>query len=259
MSSLTKVPRSDQQKPTASDAVAIHSRPAALIFRVIAVVLSATGVILVSGLLTDAPTPSAFLFYTVQSNLLCIVWLLLLIIRTIQDIRREGVHGVSTPSARVSGAVMMAITVTMVIYLVVLLPAAFRQPGAYEPFTLTDTLVHVATPCFLILDWLLFIGKGSFRWFDPLLWALLPFAYLAFGFTAGALGVEFYPGQTFPYPFMDVARLGLIGTAAWIVGLTVAMEAVGYVYVAIDRGLGRLSTFTSSRTAPTDDESRLRR
>ena len=137
---------------------------------------------------------------------------------------------------------MMAITVTMVIYLVVLLPAAFRQPGAYEPFTLTDTLVHVATPCLLILDWLLFVGKGNFRWFDPLLWALIPLAYLVFGFTAGALGVEFYPGQTFPYPFMDVDTLGLGGTAVWIIGLTLSMEAIGYLYVAIDHVLGRFGS-----------------
>lgn len=222
--------------------VAISYRPAALAFRLIALVLAVTGVVRIAGLLTGAPEWSAFLFYTVLSNVLCIVWLVMLIVKTITDLRRYGVRGVSTPSPRLSGAVMMAITVTMVIYLVVLLPAAFQQAGDYEPFSFTDTLIHVLTPCLLILDWLLFVGKGFFRWIDPLLWALLPYTYLVFAFTYGAFGGEFYPGKTSPYPFMDVGTLDIGGVAMWLFGLTAGLVAIGYLFVLVDRLLARFGS-----------------
>jgi hypothetical protein len=51
----------------------------------------------------------------------------------------------------------------MLIYLIVLVPAGFQQVGDYTPFSLTDNPIHIITPCLLILDWLLFTPKGSFR------------------------------------------------------------------------------------------------
>ncbi|MEV4775473.1 Pr6Pr family membrane protein [Microbacterium sp. LWH12-1.2] len=227
-------------RPFANGAISV--RPLALAYRVVAVALIATGLIRITGMFSGSPEWGSLLFYTVLSNLLCLVWMLLLIIRTVRDLRQEGHRGASTPSARWSGAVMMAITVTMLIYLVVLVPAAFQQPGDYELFSFTDNLIHIITPCLLIGDWLLFVRKGAFRWIDPLLWALIPYAYLVFGFAAGAAGVEFYPGQTYPYPFMNVGALGIGGTALWIAGLTVALVGVGYLYVAVDRALALIRT-----------------
>src|SRR5690606_33471008 len=116
---------------------------------------------------------------------------------TARDLVCRGVRGFSVPSARVSGAVMMAITVTMCVYL--------------------------------------FVPKGSFRAADPLLWALIPLAYLVFALVFGGLGGEFAPGRSYPYPFLGVATLGAAGVAAWVAGLTVALIGVGYVFVAIDR------------------------
>ena len=69
--------------------------------------------------------------------------------------------------------------------------------------------------------------KGSSRWYDPLLWALIPYAYLAFSFTRAALGIEFREGQKYPYPFMDLEVLGLGGVAVWIIALTAGLVAVG--------------------------------
>jgi len=218
---------------------AIKSRGLALAFRSIAFIIILAGIARISGIFTSSPAWKSFLFYTVQSNLLCLAWIGILIWWTARDIRRSGVHGTSTPSARFGGAVMLAITVTMLIYLVVLVPISFQQAGDYVPFSLTDNLIHIITPCLLILDWLLFSPKGSFRWSDPLLWALIPIAYLAFAFTYGGLGGEFYPGARYPYPFMNIEALGLSGVALWLAGLAVALIAVGYVYVAADRVMGR--------------------
>lgn len=219
---------------------ALAARIPALAYRLIALGLIATGIIRITGVLTPSPTWNALLYYTVLSNILCLVWTALLAVRTIRDLRADGPRGHSTPSARWSAAVMMAITVTMIVYLVVLVPTAFVQGGDYVPFSLTDNLIHIVTPCLLIVDWLLFVPKGLLRWTDPLRWTLIPYAYLAFALVYGGSGGEFAPGKTYAYPFLDVATLGVGGVARWILMLSVALVAVGYVYVVIDRGLARI-------------------
>ncbi|WP_217132458.1 Pr6Pr family membrane protein [Leucobacter chinensis] len=214
---------------------AIANRWIALAYRAGAIIAIAMGIARITGLLSGSPSWDSLLFFTVQSNILCLLWVAALIVVTLSDLAASGAHGTSTPSARLSGAVMMAITVTMLIYLVVLVPTTFEQAGDYEVFSLTDNLVHIITPCLVIVDWLLFVPKGSFRWIEPPLWALIPYAYLVFAFTAGAAGVEFNPGQTYPYPFMNVAELGVGGVALWIIALSVALIGFGYVYVVVDR------------------------
>ena len=225
----------------------VGDRRAALAFRVLAVLVIALGVTRLLGIGDPPISPSSLLFYTMQSNILCLIWMVVLVVRTVRDLRRDGHRGWSTSSPRFGGAVMQAITVTMLIYLVVLLPQS--EPG-YVPFTLTDTLVHVVTPVLLILDWALFSPKGRFRGWDPLLWAALPYLYLLFAFGFGALGGEFSPGKSFPYPFMDITSLGLSGVAIWIAALTVALIAVGYLYVLADRILGHVALRRDSSIPP---------
>lgn len=219
---------------------ALSRRPAALIFRLLALALIATGVVRNADLLTGQPSWTSFLYYTMISDLLCLGWMLLLVVRTARDLRRTGPVGTSTPSARWSGAVMMAITVTMLIYVVVLVPTRI-DAGDTDIYSLTDTLIHIVTPGLLILDWLLFVPKGRFRWTDPLLWTLIPFAYLGWSLVYGALGGRFVGGDRYPYPFLDLDALGVGGVLSWIAALTIALVAVGFVYVVIDRMLGALA------------------
>ena len=227
--------------------MALPFRIAALVYRAVASVLIATGIIRVANLFTDAPSWSSFLYFTVLSNVLCLVWMVWSAIVTARDGASQGWRGFSTPSARGEGFVMMAITVTMLIYLIVLVPYLYEQPGAGAPFSLTDNLVHIVTPLLVVVDWLLFVPKGSFRAIDPVLWAIIPYLYLAFAFTYGAVGGDFGGGARVPYPFMDVEANGFWGVVAWIAGLTVALIAFGYVYYGIDRLLAR---FTPAREAP---------
>lgn len=220
----------------------IRSRVAALVFRLVALLLIATGIARLSDLFSGAPVFSSFLFYTGQSNLLCLAWMVLLTAWTIRDIVRDGPRGVTAPAPRLGAAVMMAITVTMLIYLVLLAPNAFQQSGgAYQPFGLTDTLMHIVTPCLLIADWLLFTPKGRLRAYDPLLWTIPPYAYLVFAFTRAALGGDFGPGRAYPYPFMNVDTHGVGGVALWIFGLSVSLVLVGYIYYGLDRLLAARS------------------
>ena len=217
----------------------LRFRGLAFFYRALASFVILVGIARVSNLMSAQPTWTAFLYYTVLSNVLCLGWMVASAIVTLRDAQAAGWVGTSTPSARGAAAVMMAITVTMLIYLIVLVPSTFEQPGTYEPFTLTDNLVHIVTPLLVIVDWLLFVPKGKVRRFDPFLWALPAYAYLLFAFTYSALGGRFGGGTVYPYPFMDVDVHGVGGVALWIIGLTVALVAVGYVYYVLDVWLGR--------------------
>ncbi|KQR39952.1 Pr6Pr family membrane protein [Microbacterium sp. Leaf159] len=239
-STASALPDSDRSRTPLFAHAALNSRPVALIYRILALAVIIAGVIRHSDVLTGAPNWTTLLFYTMVSNLLCLVWVALLVVRTGRDLGRRGPAGTSTPSARASGAVMMAITVTMLIYLVVLVPTRFAD-GDSDIFSLTDNLIHIITPLLVIVDWLVFVPKGSFRWTDPLLWTLIPYAYLVWAFIYGAVGGEFTPGQKYPYPFMDVDALGVGGVAQWIVALTLALVVVGLVFVVIDRALAALA------------------
>lgn len=244
-SAASALPDPDPARASLFAHAAVNSRPVALVYRILTLAVILTGVIRHSDVLTGAPNWTTLLFYTMVSNLLCLVWMILLVVRTARDLR-QGARGTSTPSPRGSGAVMMAITVTMLIYLVVLVPTRFAD-GDSDIFSLTDNLIHIVTPVLVIVDWLLFVPKGSFRWIDPLLWTLVPYAYLVWAFLYGSLGGEFTPGQKYPYPFMDVDALGVGGVAQWVVALTLALVVVGLVFVAIDRALAALARRTARR------------
>lgn len=220
--------------------MAFTYRPAALLFRITAVGVIATGLVRLVDVFGDEPGWSALLFYTGQSNVLCLVWMAIMAAVTVRDLGRDGTRGLSSPWPRLSAAVMMAITVTMLVYLVLLAPEAFQQSGGdYRPFGLTDNLVHIITPCLIIADWLWWAPKGRLRVHDPLLWAIPPYAYLGWAFAFSASGGMFGPDRRSPYPFMDVDLHGVGGVAAWIAAITVALVTFGFVYLGLDRALAR--------------------
>ncbi|WP_040166940.1 Pr6Pr family membrane protein, partial [Microbacterium gorillae] len=217
----------------------VSDRRIALAFRVLAPLVILWGVLRNADVFEGKFDGYTFLFFTVLSNLLGLVWFILQARRTAVDLRREGPRGTSTVSARFGGAVMMALTVTMLIYLFVLLPITLSNPNSdYVPFTLTDNLIHIIAPSLAIADWLVFTPKGFFRWSDPPRWILIPIGYLVISYLYGAVGGDFGNGEPVPYPFMNPATYGWGGVALWVGGLAVALIAVGYVYVVLDRLLG---------------------
>ncbi len=167
----------------------IANRAVALVYRLVAVVSAVAGLSLLLDLGTGRPDWGAFLYYTGMSNLLCLVWLTAGLVTAIRGLRREGTIGSATSHPRTGAAVMMAITVTMLIYLTMLEPP--HSPNVldwFQQYDATNLLVHIATPCLVVLDWFLFAPKGRLRWFDPLLWLLIPLGYLGFSWLWAAAG-----------------------------------------------------------------------
>ena len=210
-------------------------RSVALVFRVVFAGVTVWGLALLTGIDRGEFHATSFLFFTGLSNLAVLGWAVASVIVTVRDIRTSGWRGASTPSARASGYFLMSIIVTMLIYLVLLTPTVPPE----NLFSTQDTLVHVAVPVFMIVEWALFTPKGRQRWYDPLLWALPPYAYLAWAFTHAALGGDF-SGRAYPYPFMDIDAIGWDGFFMYLLVLTVGLEVVAFAIFGVDRLLGRL-------------------
>lgn len=96
-----------------------------------------------------------------------------------------------------------------------------------------NLLLHYAVPALTALLWLLLVPKGGLTRIDPLAWALVPLAYFPYAILRGRLD------DKYPYPFMDVGKLGwgqvLFNAAVIALGFLI----VGLLMVWLDGKLKR--------------------
>ena len=98
---------------------------------------------------------------------------------------------------------------------------------------LANTLLHVVTPILVPLFWLAFVKKGGLTRRDPLQWAVYPLAYLLYILARGAVTGRY------PYPFIDVTRLGWPRAAGSAVCIAIGFLLAGYALVWLDARLKR--------------------
>ena len=87
-------------------------------------------------------------------------------------------------------------------------------------------------PALYIVDWLVFVPKGTLSARSVLWWLLYPVGYAAVSLLPGAV-TEFYP-----YPFLEVGQLGYERVLLNMGVLMAAFAVLGLILVGIDRLLG---------------------
>lgn len=131
------------------------------------------------------------------------------------------------------GGLTLALLLVGVVY-ALLLSGLHELRGAS---LLADLLLHKASPVLMALWWLLFAPRAKLRWNAPVWWSLYPLLYFAYALARGAVG------DRYPYPFMDVAKLGWVQTLLNAGGIALGFILAGFVLVWIDSwrpfGLGR--------------------
>jgi hypothetical protein len=132
-------------------------------------------------------------------------------------------------SAALLGGVTLTILLVGVVYAVLLHGLLELSGGA----ALADLLLHIVVPILVPLWWLAFAPKGGLARRDPLIWAILPLVYFGYGLARGA------NEGTYPYPFMNPAKLGwhLVLFNAFM--LAVGFIAAGNFLIMLDRLLAR--------------------
>lgn len=101
------------------------------------------------------------------------------------------------------------------------------------PSPLGSILLHRVTPVGVPAYWLAFVPKGRLRWRDPVLWTLYPLAYLAYVLGRGQLDGRY------PYPFLDVARIGWSQMASNALAIGTSFLVTGLFVIWADHILGR--------------------
>lgn len=97
----------------------------------------------------------------------------------------------------------------------------------------TNALLHDIVPLLTVAAWFALAEKGRLRARDPWIIALFPIAYLVYALIRGTLE------GLYPYPFLDLHKLGWQGVLPTVLGIAVAFLIFGHLMVMLDRWLGR--------------------
>jgi hypothetical protein len=127
-------------------------------------------------------------------------------------------------SAFLLGGITLAILLVGVVYMTLLRGLLDLSGGAL----LADTLLHKVSPIAMALWWLLFAPRAKLKRSEPIWWAAYPLAYFVYALIRGH-----YEGK-YPYPFMDLGKLGPVQTAINAGGIALAFIIAGFALVWID-------------------------
>lgn len=213
----------------------IKNRHALLIYRGLLALLALYGILSTAGVFKGSFSSVVFVFYTVQSNALVAILFLYLFIRGALRLNKGGY----TPSAallRVKGAVTLCITVTFLVFWVLLAPSMFQMTeGDNYLLSFDNNAVHTIVPLMTILDWVLFDEKGVFKKYDPLLWLATPVAYFLFAVIRAEIGgVIMTVNSRYPYFFIDFDLYGY-KVFYYVLAILFFFTALGYLILLIDR------------------------
>ena len=158
-------------------------------------------------------------FFTIESNLLCLVVSAQLAARPDRD-------GTLWRALRL--AALCGITVTGIVYSTVL--AAIHQPnGAAETFV--NTVVHYVVPIMTVLGWVAFGPRPRVTPATIARALLFPALWFVYTLIRGAIW------HWYPYPFLDVPTHGYVRVALNAVLVTLVLAGVAAVFGVGDRRL----------------------
>ena len=166
-------------------------------------------------------------YFTILSNIIVVIFFIFLVINCKKN------------SPHLKGAITMAITVTFLIFHFMLRPTLFDMANSeFNMYSPANLLMHYIIPIMTILDWLIFDIKGQYKWYDPIIWLLIPLAYFIIMSINGLLGYTFSSGSHYPYFFMDWDTLG-IKVLLYVLIIIIAFTILGYIFYGIDKLLRR--------------------
>lgn len=151
-----------------------------------------------------------FSFFTIQSNIIAVAALFALVL--VPRARRSPLFD----GAR--SAAVLYIGITGAVFALLL---AGLQEELQTTIPWVDFVVHKLIPVVLVADWLVDPPRHRLPRRTVLAWLSYPLAWFAYTLVRGE-AVDWYP-----YPFVDVSKLGYDGVLGRSVGLFVGFTAAG--------------------------------
>lgn len=92
-----------------------------------------------------------------------------------------------------------------------------------------DELLHSFIPAYFLVYWLFFTDRKKLEWSDALPWLYYPLAYLIYTLVRGTIT------HTYPYPFVNVMKLGYPQTLMNCLGVGAVFYGLFLLMIAISR------------------------
>lgn len=189
------------------------------------------GLVLQYGLLLGRNLPTDYLtrtinffsFFTILSNILAALTL------TFAAFPSSSAPGRFFSRPSVQGAVAAYMTMTGLVYFFLL-----RHLRPLEGWALvSDRILHDVMPVVFVVFWLFVASNGTLKVKNTLVWLIFPVIFAAYSLVRGA-----YTGR-YPYPFIDVSKLGYPQTFVNIAALMLCFIALGLSFIALDRWIAK--------------------
>lgn len=206
------------------------------VFCAVILLLGSVGMLFHSQLIpTGRIRAGMFAFYTNQSNLVVLLYQLLLLIATFFP-GSPYFRIITLPELFFS--VMLCIFVTHLIYHFVLAPQAMRSGKGFEDGKIGfgNLCVHYLVPWLTVLEWCVCADKAQFYMRCVCWWLLVPTAYLTYVLLRARTGRPI--GHTrllYPYPFMDLPKLGAKKFWRNIAGLILFFFSLGSLMLGVGK------------------------
>ncbi len=173
------------------------------------------------------------LYYTVLSNILVFSFLFYLAVREAKSGKIS-----DTKTLRIKAAVTMSITITFLVYHIMLAPLA--EPDEF--WNIRNMIVHYLVPIGFIADTLFIDRQKIYRWYDPFWWTGAPLAYFIFALFNGTVLKWRIPGaedSPFAYFFINVNKYGWAQVGKNTIFILLAYIIVGFVLLSFKKVLGQ--------------------
>ncbi|VEU79826.1 Pr6Pr family membrane protein [Haploplasma axanthum] len=207
----------------------------ALTYRVIGFVIALTGVLVHLGIFSGSISFGTLLYYTVQSNIVVLVFFGYLIYKTVNTLKNNEQETSFKP--RIQFIFVIDILLTFIVFWVLLAPEAIKSN--YPLWTYSNLSVHAITPILFLIDYLVFSDRGHLVLKDIYYVLIFPLSYVFYTSIIGLSGFIFgYDSNKvpvhYPYFFMDYDRVGLM-SLAYIVGLVIIFLGISYLFYLNDK------------------------
>lgn len=166
-----------------------------------------------------------FGYFTILTNLLVALAF------TVPLVRPSGRLGAFFGHPNVRSAIAVYITIVGIAYSLLL--RQIWNPQGWQ--LVADRMLHDVSPILYGIFWFLFVPKATLRWRNLPAWLIYPLAYLIAALIRGAIF------NWYPYPFLEVDKLGYPQVLLNVVMLFVGFCVVGAVLIGIARLIRRRS------------------
>ena len=204
------------------------------IYRFLTIASLSMGIVL--NLINTYKPSKLMLYYTMQSNIICLI---VFILFTVRKNIKNSIYYIC------KGGITIAILLTAIVYLITLLPNNYPMYTVSNGITskaIGNLLVHVVSPILVILDYIFLDEKGNFKMYYPWFWLIPPGIYVCFVYLFHAKGGLFYNiggSKEFAYFFLDYNLIGIKEVVIWIIRIMLFILVLGYVLIFIDKKLAK--------------------